>query len=134
MVLLLDAAEAFHREVLRTAGNAPEEVRRLLPRLRDPEFTRILLVTLPEATPVHEASALQRDLERAEIRPFAWVVNQSLSPLSVSDPVLRQRRANEARYQREVTALTPRAVVVPWNAELGQPGARLELPSAEVRP
>ena len=102
-LLLLDAAEAYHREVLRTAGNAPEEVRRLLPRLRDPAFTRILLVTLPEATPVHEAAALQRDLERAEIRPFAWVIDQSLSPLPVSDPVLRQRRAQEARYLREVT-------------------------------
>ena len=103
-LLLLDAAEAYHREVLRTAGNAPDEVRRLLPRLRDPAFTRILLVTLPEATPVHEAAALQRDLERAEIQPFAWVVNQSLSPLPVSDPVLapapRPRGALPARGDR----------------------------------
>ncbi len=113
-LLLLDAAEAYHREVLRTSGNAPEEVRRLLPRLRDPKFTRVLLVTLPEATPVHEAAALQRDLERAEIRPFAWVINQSLSPLSVTDPVLRQRRANEARYIREVVDLSARAVLMPW--------------------
>jgi arsenite/tail-anchored protein-transporting ATPase len=30
-------------------------VRKLLPRLRDPKFTKVLLVTLPEATPVHEA-------------------------------------------------------------------------------
>ena len=64
-LLLLDAAESYHREVLRTSGSAPEEVRRLLPRLRDPSFTKILLVTLPEATPVHEAAALQRDLLRA---------------------------------------------------------------------
>ncbi len=132
-LLLLDAAEAYHREVLRTAGNAPEAVRRLLPRLRDPAFTRILLVTLPEATPVHEAAALQRDLERAEIRPFAWVINQSLSPLPVSDPVLRQRRAHEARYLREVLDLAPHAVLVPWNPEVAQKGARIETrPSAEV--
>jgi arsenite-transporting ATPase len=133
-LLLLDAAEAYHREVLRTAGNAPEEVRRLLPRLRDPEFTRILLVTLPEATPVHEAAALQRDLERAEIRPFAWVINQSFSPLSVSDPVLRQRRANEIRYIREVSELSSRVVLVPWNAGLGQPGVRLAASAMEARP
>ena len=125
-LLLLDAAEAYHREVLRTAGNAPEEVRRLLPRLRDPAFTRILLVTLPEATPVHEAAALQRDLERAQIRPFAWVINQSLSPLPVSDPVLRQRRAQEARYLREVTDLATRTVLVPWSPEVAQKGARLD--------
>lgn len=125
-LLLLDAAEAYHREVLRTAGSAPEEVRRLLPRLRDPAFTRILLVTLPEATPVHEAAALQRDLERAEIRPFAWVINQSLSPLPVSDPVLRSRRAQEGRYLREVTELATRAVLVPWSPDVARKGARID--------
>jgi arsenite-transporting ATPase len=113
-LLLLDAAESYHREVLRTAGNAPEEVRRLLPRLRDPGFTKILLVTLPEATPVHEAAQLQRDLARAGIRPLAWVVNQSLAPLRVTDPILVRRRANEARYHAEVRGLTERVVVVPW--------------------
>jgi arsenite-transporting ATPase len=126
-LLLLDAAEAYHREVLRTAGNAPDEVRRLLPRLRDPAFTRILLVTLPEATPVHEAAALQRDLERAEIKPFAWVVNQSLSPLAVSNGVLRQRRALEARYLREVSELAPRAALIPWDPQIALEGARLTL-------
>ncbi len=115
-LLLLDAAESYHREVLRTAGSAPEEVRRLLPRLRDPAFTRILLVTLAEATPVHEAAALQRDLARAEIHPFAWVINQSLLPLRVTDPVLVERRANERRFHAEVHALAPRVAVVPWTS------------------
>jgi arsenite-transporting ATPase len=125
-LLLLDAAEAYHREVLRTAGHAPEEVRRLLPRLRDPEFTRVLLVTLAEATPVHEAAALQRDLERAQIRPFAWVVNQSLSAVATSDPVLLQRRAQEAKYLREVASLSTRAVLVPWTSSAREDeGARL---------
>jgi arsenite-transporting ATPase len=50
-LLLLDAAQSYHREVLRHPGGAPEEVLGLLPRLRDPDFTRVLLVTLPEATP-----------------------------------------------------------------------------------
>lgn len=117
-LLLLDAAEAYHREVLRTASRAPDDVRRLLPRLRDPEFTRVLLVTLPEATPVHEAAALQADLGRAGIRPFAWVINQSLSPLDVTDPVLRQRKALEGRYLIEVVGLAPRAVLVPWMSDI----------------
>jgi len=124
-LLLLDAAESYHREVLRTSGSAPEEVRRLLPRLRDPAFTKILLVTLPEATPVHEAAALQRDLLRAEIRPFAWVVNQSLVPLAVTDPILVRRRSNEARYHAEVRELAGRVALVPWG--LPQPHARLDL-------
>jgi hypothetical protein len=37
-------------EVLRTAGNARDEVRRLLPRLSDPSFTKILLVTAAAAS------------------------------------------------------------------------------------
>lgn len=131
-LLLLDAAESYHREVLRTAGNAPDEVRRLLPRLRDASFTKILLVTLPEATPVHEAAQLERDLARANIRPFGWVVNQSLSPLVVTDPVLVRRRAAEARFLDEVGHLATRVAVVPWSAQGEAP--RLDLvngPSAK---
>lgn len=115
-LLLLDAAESYHREVLRSAGEAPEEVRRLLPRLRDPSFTKIVLVTLPEATPVHEAAQLERDLARADIRPFGWVVNQSLTPLSVTDPVLVRRRVAEARFLEEARGLATRFAVVPWSA------------------
>jgi arsenite-transporting ATPase len=124
-LLLLDAAESYHREVLRTAGQAPDEVRRLLPRLRDPSFTKILLVTLPEATPVHEAAQLQRDLARAGIRPFGWIVNQSLVPLAVTDPVLVRRRAGEARFHDEVRALAARVVLVPWASQDARP--RLDL-------
>jgi arsenite-transporting ATPase len=114
-ILLLDAAEAYHREVLRQASGMPDAVRQLLPRLRDAAFTRILLVTLPEATPVHEAAALQADLVRAGIRPFAWVVNQSLAPLQTRDPLLSARRKNEQRYIEEALSLSAgRAALVPW--------------------
>lgn len=114
-LLLLDAAEAYHREVLRTTGAAPDDVRRLLPRLRDPDYTRVLVVTLPEATPVHEAAALQRDLQRAGIEPYAWLINQSLTPLTVTDPTLIARRASEAAYLDEVARLTNRRALVPWD-------------------
>jgi arsenite-transporting ATPase len=116
-LLLLDATEAYHREVERSKGQVPAAVRALLPRLRDPEATRVLLVTLPEATPVHEAAQLQKDLERAQIRPFAWVVNQCLTPLTVTDPVLVQRRAREARYLREIQSHSSRMVLIPWSAD-----------------
>jgi hypothetical protein len=69
---------------------------------------------------------LQRDLARAEIQPFAWVVNQALSPIEVTDPVLRQRRAHEARHLREVAALAPRVVLIPWTPSLANAGARLD--------
>jgi arsenite-transporting ATPase len=115
-LLLLDAAEAYHREVARTQGPLPEAVRRLLPRLRDPGYTRVVVVTLPEATPVHEAAALQRELRRAEIEPWGWCVTQSLAPLEVRDPVLVARRAAESRWLGEVRALAPRAFLDPWRA------------------
>ncbi|MDE3244689.1 MAG: arsenical pump-driving ATPase [Acidobacteriota bacterium] len=112
-LLLLDAAEAYHREVLRTTSDMPEAVRQLLPRLRDRAFTRILLVTLPEATPIHEAMQLERDLARAGIQPFAWVVNQSLTPLQVTDPVLQARQAGEAKHITELLNHASRVVLEP---------------------
>ena len=115
-LLLLDAAEAYHREVLRKCSGTPEAVQRLLPRLRDPRFTHVLLVTLPEATPIHEAMQLERDLARADIHPYAWVVNQCLSPLSVTDPVLRARRRQEATHLAEVARHAGRLVIEPWHA------------------
>jgi arsenite-transporting ATPase len=117
-ILLLDAAEAYHREVLRQSSNMPESVRELLPRLRDPGFTRILLVTLPEATPVHEAARLQSDLARADIHPFAWVINQALTPVETTDPVLTSRQMNERIYINEVTEKhSERVALVPWLME-----------------
>ncbi len=115
-LLLLDAAEAYHREVLRKPSGSPEAVRRLLPRLRDPAFTHVLLVTLPEATPIHEAMQLERDLARADIKPFAWIVNQSLTPLDVRDPVLRARRAHETTHLEELAGHGERTVLEPWTA------------------
>ncbi len=117
-ILLLDAALAYHRELSRQATEMPTAVHKLLPRLRDPEFTRVLIVTLPEATPVHEAARLQEDLVRAHIRPFAWVINQSLSPLAVHDPVLLARRRHEGQYIGEVVeGLAARTALIPWQIE-----------------
>lgn len=117
-LLLLDATEAYHREISRNASDMPEEVLQLLPRLRDPRFTRVLVVALPEATPVHEAAALQDDLRRARIEPFAWVINQSFAGSGSRDPLLVARSADEVPYIREVCErFSKRAAIVPWVAE-----------------
>jgi arsenite/tail-anchored protein-transporting ATPase len=117
-VLLLDSALAYHREVTRQTSEMPEAVENLLPRLRDPNFTRVLIVTLPEATPVHEAASLQRDLRRAEIEPYAWIVNQVLSPLPITDPLMKQRQSHEQPYLREVKDVQARRVaIIPWQLE-----------------
>ncbi len=117
-LLLLDAAEAYHRDVARNLNYIPDSVRRLLPQLRNPAFTRILIVTLPEATPVHEAARLQEDLKRAGINPFAWVINQSFCATDTKDPVLAERGKLENRYISEVSdTLASRVALIPWQIE-----------------
>lgn len=117
-LLLLDASEAYHRELQRQARSTqPEEVLHLLDHLRDPDFKHILLVTLPEATPVHEAAALQADLRRAHIEPHAWVINQSLLGCGSCDPLLQRREQTEHRYIREVIEKhASRTAWLPWQA------------------
>ena len=116
-ILLLDAAEAYHREVSKKPAVVPDAVRLLLPRLRDPAYTQILLVTLPEATPVAEAERLQEDLRRASIEPFGWVINQSLLGTITTDPLLRQRALQEEPFIRRVETLSPRLALIPWAVE-----------------
>ncbi len=114
-LLLLDAANAYHREVERNLSYIPETVKRLLPQLRDREFTKILIVTLAEATPVHEAAQLQNDLLRAGIHPFAWVINQSFFAAGTNDPILAERGRLELRYIDEVRERhSERVVLIPW--------------------
>jgi arsenite-transporting ATPase len=134
-LLLLDATESYHREVARKNSDMPEEVRQLLPRLRDGDFTRVLVVTLPEATPVHEAAALQEDLRRAKIEPFAWVINQSFAESGSGDPLLVARGAGEARFIREVVERhSKRTALVPWVTEepVGPEGLRQLFETATV--
>jgi arsenite-transporting ATPase len=87
-------------------------------RLRDPAYSRVLLVTLAETTPVLEAAELQVDLRRAGIEPFAWVVNASLAAAGPRDPLLAARAAAELEQIEFVkTTLATRVAVVPWLAE-----------------
>ncbi|HST58136.1 MAG TPA: arsenical pump-driving ATPase [Longimicrobium sp.] len=117
-LLLLDATGAYHREVLRTSRLDPDRVATPMMRLQDPEHTRVLVVTLPETTPVLEAERLQADLRRAGIEPYAWVVNQSLAASQVSDPLLASRAAAEVPLILRVRdELAARAAVVPVLAE-----------------
>jgi len=101
-LLLLDATGAYHRQMTRHMDdNAPGRMVTPLMRLQDPAFTRVLLVTLPETTPVSEASALQDDLRRAGIAPYGWVVNKSMAITGTRDPLLRARiRGEKAQIER----------------------------------
>ena len=94
-LLLLDTTGSYHRDIMRNNENA-NKLRTPYMALQDPELSKIILVALPETTPMREAASLQDDLKRAGIKPYAWLINQSLSMLSgISDPLLQSRAAAE---------------------------------------
>ena len=107
-LLLLDATGAYHRDVVR---HLKSDVRVMTPlmRLQDPKQTKMVLVTLAETTPVLEAEALEADLRRAGIEPWAWVINASLAAAGPQAPLLAARAVAEwehiARVQRSVARL-----------------------------
>ncbi|UPJ18307.1 arsenical pump-driving ATPase [Bacillus cereus] len=117
-LLLLDAAQTYHKEIARSSGVVPQSVKYLLPRLRNPEETSVVIVTLAEATPVHEASRLQEDLKRADITPKWWVINQSFYATHTSDLVLRGRAQSEIQWIQAVQKKSQNnCVIIPWQLE-----------------
>jgi arsenite-transporting ATPase len=117
-LLLLDAAQSYQREVQRTSADVPAEVTELLARLRDPAFARMLVITLAESTPVHEADRLQADLRRAGIEPFGWVINASLTASGTTHPILRARAAAELTHIERALELSTRGTwLVGWQPD-----------------
>ncbi len=115
-LLLMDATGAYHRQMLREfEGHGTARVVTPLMRLQDGAYTRVILVTLPEVTPVSQAAALQEDLRRAHIEPFAWVLNKSVLAAGTRDPLLAARLAGERRQiDRMASGLAKRVFTVPW--------------------
>jgi arsenite-transporting ATPase len=115
-LLLLDTTGAYHRETVR--AYTKEHAGRIttpLMRLGNPDYTKVLLVTLAETTPVTEAAQLQADLRRAGIEPYAWVINSSLAATGSSDPLLRQRiRGELAQIAAVRDQHAKRVAIVPW--------------------
>lgn len=135
-LLLLQSSRAFvAQDRTRPDAAGTSDSMRLYERLSDPERTRIVLVTLPQATPVHEARALQEDLARTGLAPWTWVVNAALSERSTHHPVLAAQAAEEVRRIVEVAELSPRPpVVLPWTDDppIGRVGLGSLLLSAEA--
>lgn len=117
-LLLMDATGAYHRQMMREfEGHTTGRLVTPLMRLQDPAYTRIILVALPEVTPVSQAEALQEDLRRASIEPFAWVVNKSVIAAGTQDPLLKARLAGEARQVKRISnGLAKKTFVLPWLA------------------
>lgn len=112
-LLLLDAAQSYHKELSRSTGEVPESVQKLLPRLRNDQETAVVIVTLAEATPVLEAQRLQEDLKRAEIVPQWWVINQSLYATETKDSVLKGRAIAEEQWIQKVEDISAKCAIVP---------------------
>jgi arsenite-transporting ATPase len=115
-MLLMDATGAYHRQMTREfEGHGAARIVTPLMRLQDGAYTKIILVTLPEVTPVSQAAALQEDLRRAHIEPYAWVLNRSVLAAGTHDPLLQARLAGERRQVERLSAgLAHRLFALPW--------------------
>lgn len=117
-LLLLDATGAYHRQMTQDMGPVQGRIVTPLMRLQDPDYTKVVLVALPETTPVSEAASLQDDLRRAQIEPWGWVVNRSLARTGTTDPLLQQRITGEAaQIARIRSGLARRMFLLPFLAE-----------------
>lgn len=116
-LLLLESTESYDREIRRTKGETPESVKRLLPRLKGEE-TEVIIVTLPEATPVYEALRLEDDLKRAGLSANWWVINQSFALTGSSNRTLSVKASNEAEWISKVNHHTGgKTVLLSWRPE-----------------
>ncbi|QXC36108.1 arsenical pump-driving ATPase [Aeromonas sp. FDAARGOS 1407] len=118
ILLLLDATGAYHREIARQMGGKGLHFTTPMMQLQDPKQTKVLIVTLPEPTPVQEAANLQADLRRAGIEPWAWLINHSLQQAAVSSPLLQLRAERQQPHVEAVERQhASRYAVVPLLAE-----------------
>jgi arsenite-transporting ATPase len=115
-LLLMDATGAYHRQMVRELqGSQSGRMVTPLMRLQDPQYTKVILVTLAETTPVTQAQELQDDLRRASVEPYAWVINKSILAAGTRDALLGARLLGEQiQMQRVMDGLASRCFVLPW--------------------
>ncbi len=118
-LLLLDATEAYHREVARKASDMPEEVLNLLPRLRDASFTRVLSSRCPKP---------RRSTKPPRCKTTCAGRRSSRSPGSSTRALRRAARAIRCSWRAGAdeaplhprsrrAAFSKRTALVPWVAE-----------------
>ena len=116
-LLLLDSTQSYHKEIERSHGDIPEEVKKLLPRLRNAAETEVIIITLAEATPVYEALRLEEDLERAGIASKWWVINASLYHTGTTNHLLKAKASNEVKWINKVNQhARGRFAIIAWSA------------------
>jgi arsenite-transporting ATPase len=111
-LLLLDASGNYHKEMVRQMGSTEERYLTPMMQLRDPEQTKVIIVTLAETTPMLEAASLQDDLRRAEIEPWAWVINNSIAAAQPTSPLLEARAERERPIIQEIQNVHARRIAL----------------------
>ncbi|MBK1811082.1 arsenical pump-driving ATPase [Clostridium sp. YIM B02505] len=117
-LLLLDSTESYNKEISRSQGDTPESVKKLLPKLRNPKETEVVIVTLAETTPVYEAMRLDEDLKRAGINSKWWAINSSLYATSTTNNILKAKARNEVHWINKVNDISSgNFAVIEWKPE-----------------
>ncbi|MEI7668049.1 MAG: arsenical pump-driving ATPase, partial [Erysipelotrichaceae bacterium] len=117
-LLLLDATQSYHKEIERSQGEIPPAVSKLLPRLRNPKETSVIIVTLAETTPVYEAIRLEEDLKRAGIKTDWWLINASFINIKSTNRLLMAKANHELEWINKVDQQSNgRFVLVDWFSE-----------------
>lgn len=117
-LLLLDSTQSYHKEIQRSQGDIPESVKKLLPKLRNEEDTEVIIVTIAETTPVHEALRLQEDLNRADIHSKWWVINSSFYAANTTNDILKVKASNEVEWINKVNEISKgNFAVIEWIPE-----------------
>ena len=105
-LLLLESTQSYNNEIERTQGDIPKSVKSLLPKLKDKNLTEVIIITLPEATPVYEANRLQEDLNRAGIYSKWWVINSSFYATNTTNEILKVKASNEVQWIDKVNEIS----------------------------
>ncbi len=117
-LLLLDSTGSYHREVLRNTTMEAGKLKTPYMYLQDSDYAKLIIVTLPETTPITEAAKLQADLRRSGIEPYAWIANQSMAAANVTDPLLKQRAQAELPLLHQIQNVhANKLYTIPWIVE-----------------
>lgn len=117
-LLLLDSTQSYNQEIKRLKVDVPDSAKKLLPRLRNKSETEVIIVTLPETTPVYEAMRLEADLKRAGIAAKWWVINSSLYRTGTTNHLLSAKASNEIEWINKVDAhANGKFAVISWRPD-----------------
>jgi arsenite-transporting ATPase len=114
-ILLLESTENYNRQIENTSGEVTEAEKNLLPRLKNPDETEVIIVSLAETTPFYEAKRLSNDLRRAGLMVRWWVVNESYSLTETESGFLRTKAKEEVHWIQKVNEISGgNYAVIPW--------------------